>query len=396
MQTSKYRGNSIQFLLIPFFLLSSFSGNSLVFIPIESYGPLEGIVSLEEENDQEVDAIAAGTKGDLLNALADAGLFDEDEILQISLSGKMKDLLKDKSEKPQDYPLVLSYGNDDTNTLPVNVKTRGNFRRLLGNCAYLPLMIKFSPSSELDKSIFREQIKLKLVMPCANERYLIREWLAYKLYNLINPKSFRVRLVKVRLIPEKEKGKINEVFGFLLEEEKQLGRRLDLVRVKQIVLPKAVERENYLKMTLFEYLIGNTDWSVKYRQNIKIFYDNKLASNIAIPYDFDFSGLVGSPYAKPPAALELASTRDRRYRGFCIEDMKQYEAVLAEYESLKPEIYNLFRSCEYLEERDLKLIEKFIDGFYKNINNAKRIERDLLYPCDPNGTGNVEISGLQN
>ena len=233
-------------------------------------------------------------------------------------------------------------------------------------------------------------------MPCASERYLIREWLAYKLYNLINPNSFRARLVKVRLIPERNKAKINEVYGFFIEEEKQLGRRLGFDQVKGIIIPQAVDRENYLKMTMFQYLIGNTDWSVKYRQNIKIFFDNNLGSSIAIPYDFDCSGLVYSPYAKPPAAFRLKSVLDRRYRGYCIDDIKQYEQVLALYNTLKPEIYSLFQNCEFLEDRDLKFVLKFIDGFYKNISNEKRIKNDLLYPCGPYGTGNTEVKGLKN
>lgn len=127
-------------------------------------------------------------------------LFEDEEILPISLSGEMKDLLKDQSPEPKYYPIELSYGGNFTKTLPVNVKTRGNFRRLLGNCAYLPLMIKFIPYPELEESIFREQKVIKLVMPCSKERFLIREWLTYKLYNLIIPYSFRVRLVKVRLL----------------------------------------------------------------------------------------------------------------------------------------------------------------------------------------------------
>lgn len=91
----------------------------------------------------------------------------------------------------------------------------------------------------------------------------------------------------------------------------------------------------------------------------------------------------------------MKSTRDRRYRGYCIDDLKQYDDVLAYYNSLKLEIYSLFRNCELLDEKDPKSIEKFVDGFYNNINDTKRMKKDLLYPCDPNGTGKVEIRGLQ-
>ncbi len=141
------------------------------------------------------------------DTIAEKGLFDSEEILHITLSKDMSQLPKDKSNDPKNYSMVLYYTNDDSVkvVIPVGVKTRGNFRRLHGNCEYLPLMIYFPKTEEHLGTVFKEQQKMKLVMPCRDEKFVIREWLVYKIYNLITPKSFRARLVKVNMADKRTK-----------------------------------------------------------------------------------------------------------------------------------------------------------------------------------------------
>lgn len=135
------------------------------------------------------------------------GLFDTDAVLEITLSGNVKELLNDRAENSQCHPMLLSYKGEDSNAvvLPVTMKTRGHFRKLKENCYYPPLQISFSKNDQLYASVFQEQEKLKLVMPCSNDAYVIREWLVYQLYNLVTPQSFKARLVKVKLEDPKSK-----------------------------------------------------------------------------------------------------------------------------------------------------------------------------------------------
>src|SRR6185436_1164415 len=129
------------------------------------------------------------------------GLFDSDKPLEITLSGKTRDVLNDRSDKAPYRPLNFLYTDDDNRqmSIPVEVKTRGHFRKLKGNCYYPPLQVHFIKSDQLKSSIFEAQDKIKLVMPCKGDEYVIREWLVYKLYNLVTPQSFRARLVSVKL-----------------------------------------------------------------------------------------------------------------------------------------------------------------------------------------------------
>ena len=330
-------------------------------------------------------------------SLAKKGLFASEEPFDITLKGKVRDVLKDRSDKSPYRPLLLSFRNEDSSeiTIPVEVKTRGHFRKQSGNCNYPPLQIKFPEKESQLSSVFKEQSKLKLVMPCTGDEYTIREWLVYRLYNLITEKSFRARLVRVKLEDEKSKKPSSPFYGILLEEEKQMAKRNKAVSVERKIRPEQTETDAFLIMAVFQYLIGNTDWSIQYMQNIKFLATDSNAVPTAVPYDFDHAGLVNAPYAKPAEELLMSSVRQRRYRGYCASDIKIFDPVVAQYNRLKNDIYAVFTGCPLLDAKYINNTVKYLDEFYATINNPESLKKEFLYPCDKNGTGNVVIKGLR-
>ena len=325
------------------------------------------------------------------------GLFETDEVLNITLSGNLRELLNDRSENSEYHPLQLLYSGADSNiiSIPVKIKTRGHFRKLRTNCFYPPLLINFSKSEALKSSVFKKQDKLKLVMPCKADDYVLREWLVYKLYNLITPKSFRARLVTVSLEDTKNKKKASPFYGILLEEEKQMAKRNHGILIEHEVKQENTDHDIFLTMAVFEYLIGNTDWSVKHQHNIKLLAADSNAIPATVPYDFDHSGLVGAPYALPAEELEMNSVRERRYRGYCIRDMKQFDSVIALYNKLKTDIYGIYTNNTLVDEKYIKATIKYFDEFYATLNNPAALQKEFGYPCYTGGTGNVIIKGLK-
>lgn len=325
------------------------------------------------------------------------GLFDSNEPLEIFLKGKVRELLKDRSEISKLHSLTLAYKDENSVeiSIPVDIKTRGRFRKLKENCAYPPLMIHFAKNVQQLTSVFREQSKLKLVMPCAADEYIIREWLVYKIYNLVTPKSFKARLVKVHLDDDRSRKPAGYFFGILLEEEKQMARRNSMVVVNKRAQPNQTNAEAFHMMAVFQYLIGNTDWSIQYLQNIKLMARDSIATPLPVPYDFDHAGIVKAPYAQPPEALQLHSTRDRRYRGYCITNMKTFEPVIARFNQIKEDLYKLYITCTLLDTRYVRYVTQYLDEFYETINDITAWKKDFSYPCDKRGTGNVVIKGLK-
>ena len=325
-------------------------------------------------------------------------LFDSDEILEINLKGDFNKLFKNTKGEPQYFD--FSMGLEDTSgtqiAVPLRIRTRGHFRREMNICDYPPLLLNFS-NEDVENTVFQGQDKLKLVMPCVDEKYVLREFYAYKLYNLLTKKSFKVRLVRLTIVDQSEKAKqYDPLLCFLIEDEEQMAQRNQMTSLDQeLIRPEKIEPDDFHRMAVFQYLIGNTDWSIQYRQNIKLMKTPEMESPIAVPYDFDHSGIVAAPYAKPAPELLLKYVTDRRYRGYCIEDMEYFEKTFSDFNSQKEAIYTLYSKSKLLDEKSIKSTLKFLDGFYETINDPKKSKYDFQYPCRPDGTGNIVIKGLK-
>ena len=337
-------------------------------------------------------------KGYFFDTTKSGGLFDTDDVLNIKLSGNVKALLNDRGETVQNHALVLTYkGADGTDvTVPTAVRTRGHFRKSSETCNYPPLLLQFSKTEPVLATLFGKHSKLKLVMPCQGDQYVVREWMVYRLYNLVTPKSLKARLVSVQLEDVKKKGTATPFYGILLEEEKDMARRNNATVVNaKLVRPEHTEKQAFLTMAVFQYLIGNTDWSVQYQQNIKLITTDPASVPSTVAYDFDHAGIVNAPYARPAPELLMNSVQERRFRGYCIADMEEYAEVVTLYNNLKEEIYRLYATCPLLDEKYVRSTLKYFDAFYATINDPKQMQKQFGYPCDKNGTGNIVIKGLK-
>ena len=325
-------------------------------------------------------------------------LFDQEDILDFTLKGNLKTLFKDRGDNPSYHPITISYVSTGGETIDISLKakTRGRFRRSASNCVYPPILLNFSKKKTPPNSLFQGQDKLKLVVPCRDDRYVVREYLVYKLYNLLTEYSFKARLVRVVYMDE-EKGKTTDpLFGVLIEDEDEMALRNQMKILKQDYLkPKQTDGKMFLTMALFQYMIGNTDWSIQYRQNIKLLQKMNFRTPIPVPYDFDHAGIVSTPYAKPAPELQLQSIRVRRYRGYCINSLQIFDSIIAEFNSLREDFYQIYEDCPYVEEKYVKNTLKFLNEFYETINDEKKRKEALLYPCEHPETANIVIKGLR-
>lgn len=332
-----------------------------------------------------------------LSASAQTALFQSDSILELELSGDTRSLFNDRKGEATYFKMELSYQDNEGNKIihPLKVKTRGNFRRDRTNCFYPPLWLNFPKSKIPEGSVFAGQDKIKLVTPCRDQKFVVREYLAYRLYNLLSPESFQARLVKVRYT-DSNKGKSTEaLYGILLEGKDEMAARNEAKIIKRRrIKPNKTEESLFLKMATFQYLIGNTDWSIEYQHNVKLMVQEGNLSPLPVAYDFDHAGIVRAPYAQPAPALKMSSIQERRYRGYCVEDMSTFEETFAFFKAKKEAIYQLFQENPFLEKRYKRWISKFLDDFYETINSPKASARAFLYPCNKNGTGKVIIRGL--
>lgn len=324
-------------------------------------------------------------------------LFSNDSIIPLTLVGDFRELMNDRSETSTYHKFRLIYQQDQQikDTAHIEVKTRGHFRKMRDNCSYPPLYLNFSDSTFGGSALFSRNDKLKLVMPCVSENFVVREWLVYKLYNLVTPVSLKARLVALKMTDAKKGKDYANVSGILIENEKDVATRNEFSIIKSKLNPKQIELQNFLTMSLFQYMIGNTDWSVEFRQNVVLMAQEAGKMPISMAYDFDHSGLVNAPYAQPAEALNMNSILERRYRGYCLPDLSVFDPVLAHFNAIKPQVYELYNSCTLLDDKYRSFVIKFMDQFYETINNPESFKKQISYPCDKRGTGNVVIKGLR-
>ncbi len=130
-------------------------------------------------------------------------------------------------------------------------------------------------------------------------------------------------------------------------------------------------------------------------QNIKLIAVDSSTLLSTVPYDFDHAGIVRAPYANPAPALQMRSTLERRYRGYCIPEMSQFTEVFEIFNQLKDDFYALYDGNPLLSSSYQNATLKFLDKFYETINDPKQAQKEFSYPCDRSGTGNVVIQGLR-
>lgn len=326
-------------------------------------------------------------------------LFGSEEALDLRLVGDIATLLNDRGDDPSYHEMKLHVLEGDTpaESLDLRVRVRGNFRRLEENCDTPPLKFNFKKHEVPDNSLFAGQPELKLVIPCKGEEYVIREYLTYKLYSLFTDYSFRVRLARIIYHDNSNNQISNSQYAFLIEDKEVLASRSNATLIERMNLrPENVDREAFLRMSVFAYLIGNTDWSIQFLHNIEMLFLNDENIYVAVPYDFDLVGLVSSPYAKPAEALKLRSVRERVFRGYCLEDLSQFNATFKQFKELKPEVYKIIRENALVEASYRNFATDYFDDFYETLDDTKKISKVFSYPCKAYGTGDIVISGMQD
>jgi hypothetical protein len=324
-------------------------------------------------------------------------LFNADEVVSLTLVADLSSLLKNRSSQtPVSYKAAFSYVDGTRNSLelPVKVMVRGNFRRDAKNCRFPPLLLDF-PKTKTVNTPFARHAKLKLVTHCQTEEYVVREYLVYKLYNLLTDFSFRARLAKVTYQDSTGKRDTETKYGFLLEDENSVARRN-----KATPYPSAnklnMARADTVQMAtvaVFEYLIGNTDWSVPFRHNIRLLSNPKRRAPMPVPYDFDHSGIVEAPYALPAEQLEIQSVRQRLYRGYGYPQ-PVFDRVFKKFRKHKTAIYALYQNQTALPPAYMKRTLKYLDEFYEVIDSPRLVKRLFMDQGHQNATGGVVIKGL--
>jgi len=239
-------------------------------------------------------------------------------------------------------------------------------------------------------TIFEGQKSLKIVAHCRSSAvfrsYVLQELAIYRAFNVLTEVSFRVRQLNIRYEDTDEPGRVLEEMGFFIERIGDVASRNGLQRQKVESTKISQHDPWYASVTaMFQYLIGNTDWSVIKAPPGDICCHNARVLSppgatdgwFVVPYDFDQTGIINARYAAPVPQLGIRSVRQRLWRGRCVHN-DQIDGVIQTFNEKREQLESALMPEGI---RDRKSAQRYIDAFYEIINNPKRLKKDIFDKC---------------
>jgi hypothetical protein len=327
--------------------------------------------------------LSSQTPVDTIQLKETTKLFREQESLPIRLRFSNREMKKETNDSTYIFTQLQFKDQGEWDSLDIRIRARGNYRR--AHCYFPPLKVKIK-KSDAQGTIFKGNKELKLVMPCVQSTAtldnILKEYMAYKIYEVISPFHFKTRMVDIELTESRgKKDKVHQVKGFLIEDIDEVAKRENARKLKRVVHPLEQDDLVSAQNDFFQFMIGNTDYSTAYQHNQKLLFTEDYKT-VPLPYDFDMSGLVDASYAVVSQVggevLSIESVTDRLYRGF-VRDEAVFQTVRQHYLDLKPRVFEVIDSLkgQFDSEREFSIARNFIDDFYKIIENDSQFANQI-------------------
>lgn len=315
-------------------------------------------------------------------------LFASDSILELTIIADLDSLFAFTEEEPDYQSARLMYTNpesEDMIEMNILVKPRGNFRRKPEHCDFPPLKMKFY-KSERQGTIFEDLKDVKLVTHCQTDKqeydqYVLEEYLIYKAYNIFTDFSFKVRLARITYIDAITRADTLTRFAFILENAEHMAERNNCELLElETVPPEELDLKHFTLMSLFNYMMLNTDYSIPIVHNVELVIHDHFSPPIPVPYDFDWSGIINIPYESPYAANK-AKYSGREYKGPCIK-RKQLDLTFSVMLSKREQLFNLYNEFPHLNNDLRSRSLQDLSMFYIIITSRELIRQEFIKECE--------------
>ena len=321
-----------------------------------------------------------------------APLFADDALLDVTIAAPFDTLMR---ERPDDEYLdgIFTFTGSDgvVTSLDLKLRTRGNYRRDEEHCDFAPIRLNFR-KRQVANTLFAGQDKLKLVTHCRSDTphfqyYVLREYLAYRLYHALTPVSYGVRLLRITYIDTASGDSLTRL-GFVIEEDDAVAERngLQVVKIARI-RSEDIERRQQNLIHVFSYMIGNTEYSLLYPEPDKHCCHNTdvLSADggpyyVPLPFDFDFAGLVDAPYAEPNPRYPISSVRTRHYKGLCANNDLLPDTVQV-FLDRREEFERIIDDYKRLSRYSARLVQEYLNSFFSKIERPEAVQKSLADKC---------------
>lgn len=317
--------------------------------------------------------------------------FTSDSLIEATLKTDFYKLSTNKKDTSF-QPATITWHNADSIgnvSEEIELRLRGYFRRT--QCSFASILFRFADSSKTPAP--KKFKNLKITVPCEwgteDEQYLLREYLVYKIYQLFTDLSFRTRLIRFRFEDVSGKIKPYKQYGFALEPVSDMAKRNGFKEQDtRKVLSEQTNRLHTTFVSIFEYMIGNTDWAIPPHHNVKIIApkDSAQVPPFIVPHDFDFSGAVNALYAEPLPEMGIKKVTDRKYRGFK-RTMDEIRPIVSRFMQKEQDVYKLISEFPYLNAASKKEMTVFFEGFFNEMRDEQKIQKIFIDEARIPGNG---------
>lgn len=329
--------------------------------------------------------LAAGLLSAQEHPGAPAPLFAHMQPLEITLTADFKSIGQRsgwETDRWYDARLTMTEA-EKTRSLDVRLKLRSGFRTRDNNCNFPQFFLSLDTAQATD-TVFAGQNILPLTTHCRGSsiysRYIHREYIAYRIYNLLTDHSLRVRSALITYMRSDKPIKVAKRYGFFVEHFDALAERVAAEQVDlEVFHPATGEAFEMGVLELFEFMIGNTDFSTAYEHNI-VLMQRPGERIFGVPYDFDFSGLVNARYAEPAEQFRTRSVRTRIYRGWCRND-DDLDRVVAHFQSKREAIFALLDEFSWMPEKVVSDAADYLRSFYEVLDDPRQLDKDVRSKC---------------
>jgi hypothetical protein len=310
-------------------------------------------------------------------------LFRSTDPLEITITANFKSVNNDRvPNSTKTFPGTIEYAGEKGTpvSMPIRLRGRGHARRQI--CSFVPIRLEL-PKEQTRNTVLDGHGPIDLGTHCSNsqEELVLREYAAYRIYNLLTPRSFRARLVRATYLDATTKKPITTPrHAMLIEDEDDVAKRMEgrIVDLAGVTFNR-VDAETMVLLSLFEYMIGNTDMSMYKKHNIRL-VQTPAGQRFPVPYDFDYAGLVDASYAIPAKHFGLATVRDRMYLGPC-RTAAEFEPFFAKMRAIKTDVMAIYDTLP-VSTSYRKNAKDYLEQFYRTIDRPGDVKRAFIDNCD--------------
>ena len=319
-------------------------------------------------------------------------LFQSYDQFEMTLTSDFKAIDRDRDPTSTvTFPGTVEFpdGKGGTVKKPVLLRGRGHSRRNPKICDFSPIRLEFK-KEDMAGTLFAGPNNLKLGTHCRSnavfEQYVLREYTAYKIFNLLTPDSFRARLVRVNYFDTATNKSLGNYQGLLLEDDGDVAKRMmGRITEQKGLLWRHVDRDYTAMVVVFEYLLGNTDVSIYSQHNVRV-VETPANKRYPVPYDFDYSGLVNATYAMfDKAIFNIQSVRDRVFRGQC-RPLEEYAPTFDKFRAVKNDVLALYDNQPAFTAASRQEAKSYIEKFYKTLDTPGDAKKAFVDTCVKEGS----------